>query len=376
MKRYFSAISRGVLLISAVQLVQNIGLVFAFLYFQNQGLEFYKIFSIWWIAPLTALPVLYFMKEWPMKRQMIIGALMYPIMLLTLIFYSDISFIIYGIANGLALALFWVSLNAVFFGKTDKSRGATDFSIYFIIGPIFGILLPPLGALIIDTWSYTALFSASLLLSIPPLYVLSKSSFDKQPKLTFSESSKAIEGVRLLQGLNMALHFFFCNFIPIYILYFISTEYEVGAATSGIAFLGLIVSIFVARFSDKKEDRTRIVTPILIGMSALMLLIPQIESLFLLTICITALLIINGLSMPVRFASVIDNVDRHIGVWRAMEFYGNIARSIAFLLTAITIYFDLIWAAFAVFSVSCLLLAITNSRNASRQKFKERPNLI
>ena len=368
MKGYFSAISRGVLLNSAIQLVQHVGLVFAFLYFQNQGLEFYKIFSIWWIAPLTALPVLYFMKEWPMKRQMMIGALMYPTMLLTLIFYSDISFIIYGIANGLALALFWVSLNVVFFQGTDKSRGATDFSVYFIIGPIFGILLPPLGALVIDAWSYTALFGASLLLSILPLYVLSKTSFDKQPKLTFSESSKAIEGVRLLQGLNMALHFFFVNFIPIYLLYFISTEYEVGAAAGGIAFLGLIVSIFVAKLSDKKEDRARIVTPILMGMSALMLLIPQIESLFLLTICITALLIINGLSMPIRFANIIDNVDRHIGVWRAMEFYGDIARTIAFLLTAITIYFNLIWVAFAIFSASCLLLAIINSKNANKQK--------
>lgn len=350
MKKYLSAISKGIYLTLSLQVVSSLGLTFAFLFFQENDLEFYKLFSIWWIAPLMSLPILYFLNSWPLRKRMIIGALMYPVMLLSLIFYSEASFIIYGAANGIALSLFWVPLNTVFFSKTDKSRNATDFSIYFIIGPSVAIFFPLLGALIINKFGYITLFTISLALSALPLYALSKAKFEEQPAQTFKEASRGIKGVRLAQALNAALHFFFANFIPIYLLYFISTEYGVSGALSGIAFIGLIVSVFVARFSDQKANRLKLITPLLALTSVMILVVSQIESLFMLAAMITAMIIVNSLSMPLRFAHITDNLDKNVHTWRALEFYGNIGRASAFSLTAIAIYFDVIWLAFAVFS--------------------------
>jgi hypothetical protein len=348
---YVRRMKKAVTLNLLVQLSNNLGLGFAAYFFKIHDVALYKIILIWAISPLASLPVLLVSNNWNIKQYLRYGSLAYAGMTLSLLFFNRYSFLLFGIFYGLALSCFWVSFNYVFFLKSAEDGHAKDSSLYFIIGPLVGIVLPPLGALIISDWGYRALFFITLLLCLlPPLYIRGK-DFDFRIKQTFKQADKAFAGLRTIVFFDGALHFFQSNFLAIYALLFLKTEFQVGGLLSYLALISLIASFVVSYASDKYKRRVEILYPFLIIMSLLIISVPHFRSLAALIPLIGAYSILDNLSLPIRFAVPMDVVTMDIGFWRANEFYGNIGRTLVFAAASLLLYEGNRWAAFAVFAL-------------------------
>jgi MFS family permease len=364
-KRYIFRLQKGSILNLLVQLSSNLGLGFAAYYFKIHGVELYKIILIWAITPLASLPIVFLSNNWNIKRYLTYGSLAYTGMALSLLFFNNYSFILYGIFNGLCLGFFWVSLNYVFFLESTHDNHAKDSSIYFILGPLVGIVLPPLGSLIIGGLGYRALFFISVILTLLPLLYLRGKDLDITLQKSFRSADKAFKGFRLITFFDGALHYFQGNFLAIYVLLFLRSQYQVGGLESYLALLSLVVSFFLSHVSDKSKKRVEILYPILIVMSVLIMVMPSLKDLAAFIVIGGIYAVLDNLSLPIRFAVPMDFVKLDIGFWRASEFYGNIGRTVVFGCASLLLYLGSKWAAFGIFAAMTLAFPFIISRKIS-----------
>jgi len=370
---FFKGIKRGATLNLLVQIFSTFGLGFASYYFKIHGVELYKIISIWAISPLVSLPIVRFINTWNVKKYLRLGLLTYTGMALSLLFFNKYSFLLYGIFDGLKLGFFWVSFNYIFFLKSTNDRYAKDSSIYFILGPLVGIVLPPIGALIIHNLGFRALFLTTGLLSFLPLLYVRGQDFSHITRISWREADRAFSGLRLITFYDAALHFFQGSFLTIYALLFLKTEYQVGGLLSYLALISLVASFFLAGLSDKRRNRLEILYPLLIIMGVVILIIPAIKSLSLFIAIVGLYAVLDNLSLPIRFAVPMDVVKLDIGFWRASEFYGNLGRTIVFAVAALLLYIGNYWLAFAIFALMTLSFPFIISRKINSLRLSSRP---
>lgn len=342
---------KGAILNMMMNVISGLGLGFASFYFQSQGLAFYKIMLVWAIGPLISLPIIYFITNWDTKILLRLGVLAYIGAALSLLFYNSYTYLFYGIFNGLMLSLFWISFNVVFFRNSANHQHAKDSSIYFILPAIAGIIMPPLGALVIDNFDYQVLFLITSFICLVPLLYIRGQYFTCQENTSFRQANKDFAGIRLIAFFNNALHFFQAHFLTIYALLFLRTEYEFGSLLGYLAFISLSVSFALSYASDRYKKRVEILYPLLLIMAALIVTIPSIHSLAILIPIIGLYAVLDNLSLPIRFAICLDMGTKDTGFWRASEFYGNLGRSTVFAIAAISLAFNNYWLPFLVFGI-------------------------
>jgi MFS family permease len=359
---FFKRLQRGSILNILVQVASNLGLGFAAFFFRSHGVELYKIVLIWAISPLVSLPIVVLSNNWNLKKYLAYGSLAYTGMALSLLFYNKYSFVLFAIFNGLTLGYFWVSLNYIFFLDSTKEHHAKDFTVYFILGPLLGIILPPLGALVIANQGFKILFLITSLVSLLPLVYIHKENFGGELKHNFKQASQAFAGLKTIAFFNDALHFFQTNFLAVYALLFLKTDFQVSGLLSYLALASLAVSFIVSYASDKYNKRVEFLYPLLIVMSVLMLIIPAIKSVAVLVIVVGFYAILDNLSLPIRFAVPMDLAKIDIGFWRVAEFYGNIGRVVVFSVASLLLYLGSKWLAFLLFAVMTFLLPFIINR--------------
>ncbi len=348
---FFSERKKGVYLNLMVNTINMFGLGFASFYFQTQGLAFYKIMLVWAIGPLVTLPFLYFINRWHTKTLLKLGVLSYAGAALSLLFYNEYSYLLFSVFNGLMLSLFWISFNTVFFNRLAVNQHAKDSSLYFILPALSGMIMPPLGALVIDNFGYKVLFLIAFMACIVPLLYIQGKYFDYKENITFRQANKALSGIRLIAFIDSAIHFFQWHFLTIYALLFLKTEYELGGLLGYLALISLFVSFALSYASDRYKKRTAILLPLLLIMSMLIIAMPTLNSLTLLIPIIGLYAILDNLSMPIRFAVRLDMGTGDTGFWRASEFYGNIGRTTIFALSAAFLYIGNYWLPFFMFAI-------------------------
>jgi MFS family permease len=359
---YFRRLGKGVRLNMLVQLFSSFSLGFASYYFKVRGVEFYKLMMIWSISPLVSLPVVALGNTWSIKRNLRLGLLAYTGMSVSLLVFTPFSFLAFGIFSGLVLGFFWVSLNYVFFQNSDDGNYAKDSSIYFLLGPLAGIVLPPLGALVIHDLGFQALFTASAVISLIPLLYVRGHDFSPVLERSFGAANRAFSGLRLITFFDGALHFFQGNFLIIYALLYLKTEYAVGGLLSYLAFISLLGSVFLSHVSDRVKRRVEILFPLLILMAALIAIMPILKGITPLVIVIGMYAVLDNLSLPIRFAVPMDVVTMDIGFWRMSEFYGNTGRVVVFAIASLLLYFNNFWAPFVIFALMTLAFPFIISR--------------
>lgn len=358
---FFRQIQKGITLNSLIQIVNNFGLGFAAYYFKIQGVELYKIILTWAIGPLVALLIVRFNNIYDIKRFMRLGVLAYTGMALSLLFFNPFSFILLGACSGLTSAFFWVCFNYLFFIRSTNGNHAKNSSVYFILGPLIGVVMPPLGALVINGFGYRVLFSLTGLLTFLPLLYIRGKYFDHRFDTSWQKTDQNFSGFRLITFFNGASHYFQGNFLAIYAVLFLHTEYQVGGLLSYLALVSLAASFILAHVSDKSQKRVEILYPLLITMSGLILITPAL-SLQLLIPVIGLYAALDNLSLPIRFAVPMDYVKLDIGFWRASEYYCNLGRTVVFGGASLLLYMGNKWSAFFIFATLTFLFPFVINR--------------
>jgi MFS family permease len=363
---YFRRLQKAASLNFLIQIADNFGLAFAEYYFKLHGVSLPKLILIYALGPLASIPIVVFCNNWKIQRYMRYGILGYIAMSLSLLFYTHISYLLFGIFNGVNLGFFWVSINYIFFLKSQNDTNAKDSSIYFILGPLVGIILPPLGALVISGIGYRALFFIGILLFMLPLLYVKNEAFNHHIKHSFAKANRAYKGLKTITFLEQTIYYFQGNFLFIYALFFLSNQYQVGGLLSYLALTSLIVAFVLSHVSDRSKKRVEILYPIMIAMSILILIIPGLKDLSTLLVVGGIYAFIDNLSLPIRFAVPLDLAkDVDIGFWRASEFYGNIGRASIFGIAALLLFMDDKYAAFGMFAAITFIAPFVISRKTA-----------
>lgn len=366
---YLGRIKKGATLNIMVNTISAFGLGFASYYFQTKGLALYKIMLVWAISPLATLPIVLLASRWSTRTFLKLGVLSYIGASLSLFFYNDYSWLLFGIFSGLVLGLFWVSFNYVFFLTSTQKHHAKDSSMYFIFPALVGIAMPPLGALIIGNLGFKVLFLLTTIAFVIPFLYVRSEYFKHEQTITFSEANKAFSNIRLIAFFDGALQFFQWHFLTIYALIFLKTEYEVGGLLSFIALLSLLVSFALSYMSDHYGKRVEFLYPLLALMAILIVIMPSLNSLVTLVPFIGAYVVLDNLSMPIRFSIRMDMAKSNIGFWRASEFYGNIGRTVVFGISALLLYSGYYWLPFVLFALMTITFPfIIRQKNISLRK--------
>ncbi len=366
---YFGRFKKGAILNITVNAIQAFGLGFASYYFQTKGLALYKIMLVWAINPLASLPIVLLATRWSTRTFLKLGVLCYIGASLSLLFYNEYSWLLFGIFMGLVLGLFWVSFNYVFFSTSSNNQHAKDSSMYFIFPALVSIVMPPLGALVIDNFGFKMLFMFTTVAFLIPLFYVRSDYFNHDQTITFSQANKEFSNIRLIAFFDGVLQFFQWHFLTIYALIFLKTEYEVGGLLSLIALLSLLVSFALSYASDHYGKRVEFLYPLLTLMAILILIMPSLNSVVALVPFIGAYVILDNLSMPIRFSIRMDMAKSNIGFWRASEFYGNIGRTVVLGMSALLLYLGYSWLPFVIFAVMTIIFPfIIRQKNISLRK--------
>lgn len=352
---FFERLKKGAALNMMVNIIQSLGLSFGSYYFLNRHLAFYKIILVWAINPFAAMLVVLLVNNWNTRRFLRLGTLAYAGMALSLVFYSQYSWVLFGAFSGLVYGFFWTSFNYIFFSVSVKNQHAKDSSLYFMFPSIANVLIAPIGALIIGAAGFKVLFLITAGLCLIPFFYIRGQYFDYSQEITFRKSDKDLSGIRLIKALDGVLHFFQWHFLTIYMLLFLKTQYQVGGMLSYLALLSLLVSFALSYASDKYNKRVEFLYPLLTLMAILILIMPSMHSLALLVPIIGLYAILDNLSMPIRLAVSIDMGTKDIGFWRASEFYGSMGRAIMFGVAGLLLYLGNYWLPFAIFSLTTLV---------------------
>jgi len=368
---YFRRLQSGASLNFLIQIADNFGLAFAEYYFKLHGVSLPKLILIYALGPLASIPIVTLCNNWKIQRYMRYGILGYIAMSLTLLFYGPYSWVLFGIFNGINLGFFWVSFNYVFFLRSKNDTNAKDSSIYFILGPLAGIILPPLGALVIGGVGYRALFFIGILLFMLPMLYTKKEAFNYRLKESFAKANKAYSGIKTITFIEQTVYYFQGNFLFIYALFFLSNQYQVGGLLSYLALTSLIVAFLLSHISDRSKKRVEILYPIMFILSVLIMIIPGIKSLDVLLIIGGIYAFLDNLSLPIRFAVPMDLAKKvDIGFWRMSEFYGNMGRASVFGVAALLLYEGYKWEAFGIFAALTFITPFVISRKTASIKLK------
>ena len=143
---------------------------FVYLYFRNAGinsLDLVLSFFFWAAAPILLMHFLHKLASVDI-RLLLFGAVVVQVasyLQLILLEPTGIVLYVYSFLLGLTSFLFWVPFNTSFF-SLGKERAAWLGSIYFSVNPLLAIMLPVIGALLVHSLGFVAVFGSAAVIYI------------------------------------------------------------------------------------------------------------------------------------------------------------------------------------------------------------------
>lgn len=268
MKKFFSMLnSRMIYRVQAAHVIRSVALSFvsvyvpAFLlthgYSLRETILFFVVYhGVGLMAVFTV--VVPMLRRWGMVTTI---RWYYPLQMLflgLLLFGSGAYFSVWAaaIVGGIANMVYYVPLNVLFMRHTDRETIAKDFSVFFALPTIFGLVGPLLGAALVVSLGFWATFIVAflgLLLSSLPLRALEN---DERIDLRFSETLPMLRRRKFLFFLegfdNIVEESEWLWGIIVYLL--IGSLATPGVVGSLESLGGALFTIFVGRYVNKQKS--------------------------------------------------------------------------------------------------------------------------
>lgn len=180
---------------------------------------------------------------------------------------------------GAYIVTFWVPYNVLIMHITPRAKRGTSIGSYFFIFPLFGVLTPALGGLIILLSGYQALFAIAAVLAVADTgFILSvKVLREMKHRIIIPELLGSLK-INMIGHWNIDIDFkavdwrlrsalfaegvqdgIFWIFIPIVSFEFAKSEIGAGGYLSLFAVWGAVMTIALGYLSDRIKDRASIV---------------------------------------------------------------------------------------------------------------------
>lgn len=233
--------------------------------------------------------------------------------------------------------MFYVPYNILFFENTHREKKLQRMAVYWGIGSAVSVLAPMTGGWIFARFGLAVFIVVSLLILLTGIgltWLVKKQTY---PYKT-AELIVHIKGFRLVSMIDGALQSASGLLISLYLLTFIKNEFNFGQILSVIALVSVLLSLQLAKVSDRTKKRLEFIWPLSFGIGVIMISLYFVHTLWIAVILIVGYQFLSSLFNPIRSNILLDNVDHAPITWISRELYLNIGRTFVLFLLAFVVY--------------------------------------
>ncbi len=351
--------NKGFFFLTINTMLTLFGFSFIPLFLKENGYSLWQLIFLYAVYTFLASLFIVVISVFHIKTFLIMGLAFQGLTALLFGVYPSSTFYLYAALLALTTVFYWIPLNWIFFQQAQQKTNATHSSLYFLVPGIVSIILPPLGAMAVNTLGYHWLFGITGLLYLFFILLVHKIFPENyEEKVPFWKSFQQLKGIRTITFCDGALHFFGGAVLPIYGLLFLQTESDIGFYLSSLGFLGVILALFLARRSDASQQRKNYLFILFFLMSL------SIISIFGLTpatarwqffLGVGLFMITSTLSSPLRLAVSLDVKTADLSFWKSREFCLNAGRAATLAITAFFFYQEYYLPVFVMYGIIAIV---------------------
>lgn len=259
-------------------------------------------------------------------------------------FYILFPYTLLKISGGI---LFYVPYNILFFENTDKDKKMQRMALYWGIGSAVSVLAPMTGGWIMSEFGLPVFIVVALFILVIALLLTRLVKRAEYPYRR-TEIMNHINRFRVISMFDGALQSTSGLLIALYLLTFIKSEFNFGQILSVIALASVLLSLRLARISDRTKKRLEFIWPLSIGVGILMGSLYFAHSLVVAVVIIIVYQFLNSLFNPIRSNILLDNVGHEPITWLSRELYLNLGRAITLISLSVIVYTGHLREAFLV----------------------------
>lgn len=248
------------------------------IYLKDSGLSILEIIVVLFFTFLVIglLPIVLMRVTRHFERIISFGILFTLLFYVALIYVKNPVFL--GLAYGLGIATFWPSFNLLLFRLSDARERAVMISLLSVAIPsITGIISPAVGGFVIETFGFTNLFTASILLYLVAFIASLKIRYEPEAQ-KFSIPKSRLFTIFLLTFVLFGMSESYWLAYPLFVFSVSSTILNMGFVVAASAVLISIITVGVGKISDVKRTRVEFTMASAILYALWCFVLPQVSS--------------------------------------------------------------------------------------------------
>ena len=353
---FFTRIKKGFFLLTSNIILGTFAFSFIPIFLKEQG------FSPLWLIFLYALYsgfgvlMIPIVSQFYLKTFLFLGFIFSGLAALAFAFLPiKTAFVAFALLIGINLVIFWIPLNFIFFRQSEKQTNARDSFFYMAAPGLISMAMPLLGAWVIQTKGYQWMFTLTGVGFLVPLFFLQKLIGQEFAEAKFMEGIRRYKSLKIITLCEGALQYFSGVVIPIYGLFFLRTESDVGRFLGYLGLIGFVIALLLAHRSDHTLQRKKYVFVLFLLMAATIAFLSFVHNIFQWYLAVGIFTIISTVSSPLRLAISLDSKKSDLGFWKTREFFLNLGRVITLGVTMIFFWKKLYWLAFIMYAGIALM---------------------
>ena len=242
------------------------GGTFIYLYLFLKGFSYFEL-GVFTVL-IYATPFLVLLK----RRKVFLATSMKQGILIKMLTFASVAFadsmaalVLCALFLGISRVFYWVPYNVALL-SLDTNRAGLLSSLAFALPTLFGIVLPALGGIVADTFSFEIVFAISILILFGSLFttgrIKEKTIIDFDGIVSWKKTT-GIKTLMIIHGVWQGINW---TALPLITIYFLESATSYGAFFAYLGLVGAISSVFLGHRTDKNNNRKKVLYPAAIGL--------------------------------------------------------------------------------------------------------------
>lgn len=174
---------------------------------------------------------------------------------------TQIGLMVGSVAFGLAMVLFWVPYNLMFFEHRERSNGAGLSATYAAIAPLVDVFAALVAGAVGAHFGYPTLFVLAIVVGLWPLAVSFRLTPQEPHTIALWERLARLKKLRTLMFLDGVNQGVLWPVIPLVTLTLIHGTFAYAGFFAGLGLMGAASALFLGAYSDRRAKRIAFVVP-------------------------------------------------------------------------------------------------------------------
>ena len=309
-------------------LAVSIGRGFLSLWFVQNGFTYHQIILFYFIDFLVPPLILLLAKSFSTVKSLSLALISEILLMLSVYhFYHPLQIYLSGILAGTTVVLFYLTYNTLYFENTPKDKRAFSSSLYTLVGPLSGVVVPIVVGFFGQARGLAPVFLVAALIHAVTIFLVKM-----LPQIEFKchlrqnlAKTRRINFLLLIEGVKESVSL---AAIPLFTLFFIRQPLPYGVYFGYLGFVSTAATVLLGYLSDKLKKRTFVLYPatLMVGLTIIALgFSNSLLSWALISGALGFLVVINGTFVT---AMVLDQTAKIEEGMISREFWLGIGRAI------------------------------------------------